>query len=359
MRRTSGGIPHVAAIIEEDLEDRDMGLEKSHIKGLADLAASILATRSVNTSEIASVLPREVKSDEERYRYIQRWLSNPRIDPIRAMKGFVPEMMEALAEDNKTVILMLDQSKIRDGFECLMVSARVGERAVPVVWRVVETKGEIGFSIQQELLKALVGLIPKGVSILLTADRFYGTANLIRLCKQLGWSYRIRLKGNLILLHEGGEIQSGEMLALGISALENATLNKSGVTTNIGVLQEEGYKEAWIIAMNEKPSKGKILDYEMRWGIEALFSDMKTRGFGITKTHLKDSKRIEKLLLVLSGSLLLGCFYRNVSEASPLKKKEERSLTSYFKEGLRRILKAIIYLTKIEPLWKYLNFVRC
>ncbi|GAB4187750.1 MAG: hypothetical protein Tsb0015_06840 [Simkaniaceae bacterium] len=106
MRRTEGGIPHVAAIIEEDLEQRDMGLEKPHIKGLADIAASILAVRSVNTSEIASVLPREVKSDEERYRYIHRFLSNHRIDPIRAMQGFVPDMMEALGEDGKTVVLM-------------------------------------------------------------------------------------------------------------------------------------------------------------------------------------------------------------------------------------------------------------
>lgn len=50
MRRTQGGIPHVAAIIEEDLEQRDMWLEKPHIKGLADIAASILSVRNVNTS---------------------------------------------------------------------------------------------------------------------------------------------------------------------------------------------------------------------------------------------------------------------------------------------------------------------
>jgi len=37
----------------------------------------------------------------------------------------------------------------------------------------------------------------------------------------------------------------------------------------------------------------------MRWGIESLFSDFKSRGFGITKTQLKYSKRIEKLILLL------------------------------------------------------------
>lgn len=302
MRKTTGGIPHIAAIIEEDLEDRDMGLEKPHIKALADIAASILAVRNVNTSELAAVLPRDVKSNEERYRYIHRFLANPRIDPIRAMEGFVPEMMEALSQDGKTVVLMMDQSKISNGFECLMISARVGERAVPVLWRVIQTEGEIGFSVQKELIEALFAMIPEGISILFTADWFYGTSHLIQLCRQLKWKYRIRLRKNLVLFHEGGEIQSGEMLKLGLPYLENVWLNQSGVKTHIGALCEEGFSDPWIIAMDEKPSQGRVLDYGMRWGIEALFSDMKTRGFGITKTQLKDCKRIERLMLILSVS---------------------------------------------------------
>lgn len=36
MRRTQGGIPHVTAIIEEDLDQRDMGLFKSHVKDLIE-----------------------------------------------------------------------------------------------------------------------------------------------------------------------------------------------------------------------------------------------------------------------------------------------------------------------------------
>lgn len=199
MRTMYGGIPHVAAVIEEDLEGRDTGLSKPHRIGLADLVASVLASRSVNTSEIASILPRAVKSDEERYRYINRWLGNKKIDPLRAMNGFVPEMMEALSENGETVVLMLDQSKISEGHECLMVSARVHERAVAVGWRVIETKGEIGFEIQQELLREIKKMVPEKVKVMLAADRFYGTAGLISLCQELNWEYRIRLNGNLNL----------------------------------------------------------------------------------------------------------------------------------------------------------------
>ena len=270
------------------------------MKGLADIAASVVSCRSINTSDLAAVLPRDVKTDEERYRYINRWLANKKILPLRVMEGFVPSMVEALGRGGQTVIFMLDQSKISEGFECLMVSARVGERAIAVGWKVIETKGEIGFTVQETLLRSIARMLPEGAKIMLAADRFYGTAALIGLCQKLKWQYRIRLKGNLILQHQGGEIKTGETLSLGLDGLEDAQLNGSKVKTSIGILQEDGHPEPWIIAMDCKPNKGRTLDYGMRWGIEALFSDMKSRGFGVTETRLKDPDRIERLLLVLA-----------------------------------------------------------
>lgn len=57
---------------------------------------------------------------------------------------------------------------------------------------------------------------------MLAADRFYGTAKLIGWCQNAGWGYRIRLKGNLILGHEGGEMTTDEALSLMPSGLEGA-----------------------------------------------------------------------------------------------------------------------------------------
>ena len=153
------------------------------------------------------------------------------------------------------------------------------------------------------LLEAVFAMMPEGINILLAADRFYGTAMLIGWCGQHDWQYRIGLKGHLILLHEGGQITTGAAAKANMTAVTNATLNESGVTTHIGILHEQGHKEPWIIAMSEPPSKGRILDYGMRWGIEPMFSDFKSRGFGITKTQLQHADRIERLILVLTIAL--------------------------------------------------------
>jgi hypothetical protein len=304
MRKQSGGVWHIAEIIADDLKDRETGLSKPLRMGLADLAASVLTCRSVNTTEIANVLPRTVKSAEDSSRFIRRWLSNSKLKPIEVMKGFIPELLYMLTSTGQVAILMLDQSKVGNGFECLMVSLRVGERAIPVAWRVKKTEGEMGYNEQEPLLKAVNDMIPKGIAIMLAADRFYGTAALIALCQSFGWQYRIRLKGNLNLFHQEGWVMNPhEAKKMKLKGLEGVRLGEKGPLINVGILHEEGHSEAWYIAMDTKPSAGRTLDYGMRWGIEALFSDLKTRGFCVTKTQLRHTDRIERLLLILTIAL--------------------------------------------------------
>lgn len=303
MRLQRGGISHTAWVIEEDLSDRDTGLHKPHIAGLADLAASALACRSANTAEWQSVLPRRVSDEESKERYIRRFLSNELIAPLAVMRGFIPEIAEMAGTNGKTIILMMDQSKISDGFECLMISLRVGERAIPVAWTVKETSGGIGFDVQKPLLDAAYAMMPEGMPVLLAGDRFYGTSALIGWCQKHQWNYRLRLRDNLILHHDGGEITTGDAAKAGMTALSDVQLNETTIKTNIGILHEKGHKEPWIIAMSDTPSKGRVLDYGMRWGIEPMFSDFKSRGFGITKTQLQHADRIERLILVLTIAL--------------------------------------------------------
>ena len=303
MRLKTGGVSRIAKLIERDLEFRDSGLSKPQLRGLADLAASVLASRSVNTTELATVLPRKVKDLESNFRYIYRWLSNEKIDPDRVMIDWNTEIMELLSQQRQTIVLMLDQSQISSGFEVLMVSLRVKERALPVLWRVVATQGEIGFDVQEPLLRAVANMIPEGAKLILMADRFYGTSALVALCQELGFGYRVRLKYNLTLLHEGGELTGHDMRKLGLSGLENAKLCGK-VLTNIGFIHEAGHDEPWLIAMDVKPSKAKTLDYGLRWGIESMFSDLKSRGLGMNKTQLKTAGRLSRLLLVLTTAMM-------------------------------------------------------
>lgn len=336
MRLLSGGVSHISSTIEDDMRFRNTTLHKSHISGLSDLAASTLACRSGNSQEWISVLPRQNCDAKSKERYISRFLSNPLISPLDVMGGYIPEIVEMAGSSDQTVILMIDQSKIRDGFECLMVSLRVAQRAIPVAWKVIETKGAIGFDVQKTLLDEVVKMMPKGVEILLSGDRFYGTASLVNWCQNQGWQYRIRLKGNLIFQHDGGEVTGNDAARMKLESLEKATFNDTNTSTNIGILHEKGHKEPWIIAMDCKPNKYKILDYGMRWGIEPMFSDFKSRGFSITKTQLKHEDRIEKLILVLTVALYWAVstgMKPNITDRKYTKKNADDPCYTYSKEG--------------------------
>lgn len=289
--------------IEEDFRARFPDYHKSRREGLCLLSALMLEVRSANLMELASALPRDIAHINERYRYVERLLSNSHIDVDALSGGYARPVLERLCANGQTIILMIDQSHINAMNEVLMLSIRVGERAIPFLWRVRSTQGNIGFEVQKEMLEAALSFIPEGADVMLAADRFYGTAMLIGWCQAAGWGYRIRLKGNLTLQHEGGEMNTGEAVKLYPEGLLNAQLYGSGVQTNIGFLHEKGHKEPWIIAMDAVPTKGRVRDYSMRWGIESMFSDLKSRGFGLMNSKIQKPERLEKLLLIMTIAL--------------------------------------------------------
>jgi hypothetical protein len=184
--------------------------------------------------------------------------------------------------------------------EVLMVSLSFGGRALPVAWRVKQTQGAIGFGVQKPLLDAVKAMLPQGVPVLLCADRLYGTPALIDWCVAAGWDYRIRLKSNLIVNHEGSEMAAGEVLSLAPEGLTAAKLNGAASATNIFALHEPGHPEPWIIAMAASPKRTSCLDYGLRWGIEAMFSDYKSRGFGLMQSQIERPERLEKLILIMA-----------------------------------------------------------
>ena len=289
--------------IEEDFKARLPGYHKSRREGLCVLSGLMLEYRTANLMGLGACLPREIVHEDKRYQYIERLLSNTHIDVDEVCGAYARDILCKIASDGQTIILMMDQSHINSLNEVLMLAIRVGERAIPFLWRVRTTQGNIGFESQKQVLDAALRFIPEGASILLAADRFYGTAALVSWCRKAGWRYRIRCKGNLTLQHEGGEITTGEAVKLCPEGLMDAELYGSGVRTNIGFLHEKGREEPWIIAMDVRPTQGRVYDYAMRWGVENMFSDLKSRGFGLMQSKIQRPDRLEKLILIMTIAL--------------------------------------------------------
>jgi hypothetical protein len=237
------------------------------------------------------------------YQWISRFLANDLVCCDEVMEPFAREVLARLADTGDPVPLILDQTKASDRHQILMLSVRWGERALPLAWRVEETAGAIGFATQKELLDVVAGWLPADQAVILLADRFYGTPEMIRWCCERGWDYRLRLKGNLVARWGARRTTTSELALSGGHYFESVVLTGKRVTTNLGIIRDPGHSDPWIIAMSAKPGYLTTLGYSARWGIEPMFSDFKSRGFGLEQTHIQYPDRLARLILVMSLAL--------------------------------------------------------
>ena len=173
-------------------------------------------------------------------------------------------------------------------------------------------------------LEVVAGLLPEGVRPVLMGDRFYGSPDLIDWCRAHGWDWRLRLKQDLLVFQGGGEATLADCLRRGEHMLIDVELTGKKARTNIAMIHEAGHPEPWIIALSEAPTVYRASDYGLRWGIEAMFPDFKSRGFGLEDSHLQRSDRMSRLILVMALALFWAVstgMWASVHAASPDEKK--------------------------------------
>src|SRR4051794_19908722 len=185
------GIVRLAAGIEAELARRSPRQRKTQRGKLALLVATMLSERSANLMDLAAV-PRPAERTDMRYQWIARLLADPRLDGDAVMQPFAEAAILHTGAAGGTVVLVLDQSKVSARHQVLMLSVRVGERALPLAWRVRETRGSIGVVQRPVLLTMVASSLPAGPTIVLIGGRFYCSPPLIPLLRYQRWGWRPR-----------------------------------------------------------------------------------------------------------------------------------------------------------------------
>jgi hypothetical protein len=135
--------------IKAELAQRLPRQRKTQRDKLAVLMATMLHVRSTNLVELAAGLPRASDRWDMGYQWISRFLANDLVCCDEVMEPFACETLARLTESGEPIPLILDQTKVSDRHQILMLSVRWGERALPLAWRVAETEGAIGFATQK------------------------------------------------------------------------------------------------------------------------------------------------------------------------------------------------------------------
>ena len=164
------------------------------------------------------------------------------------------------------------------------------------------------------------------------------------------------------MFEDGGESTVAECFARGERMLTGVELTGKRVKTNIGMVHEEGHPEPWFIAMSDAPTHGENVRLRIALGhrgdvLRLQEPRLRARGQP-TAAHRSHGSADPGH----DAGALLGRLDRHVGggERGPpgrkktpalAPKKVARSLTSFFKRGLRRIQTCLQNLCGLPDLW--------
>lgn len=297
-----GSVKRLAQEVERGLRETLPKLRKTVVNKLALAVGAMLEGQTPNTVELANLLPLETSRQDMREQWLRGLLKNPLLQSEVVMAPLACEELLKAARQGQTVLLCMDQTDLGDRMAVLMVRMGVGDRSLPLAWVAEAGPANIGFEGQRRVLERVLGWLPAGAKVLLSADRFYPSVELFAWLHAHHGHYRLRLKGNLLAdPGYGDEVTTGE-LARGVKEryLPGVQLFAQGILTNLGILHEAGHPEPWIIAMDCPPTRAAVLDYGARWAIEPTFSDFKSRGFELEDSQLEHPERLERLILIMA-----------------------------------------------------------
>jgi len=167
-------------------------------------------------------------------------------------------------------------------------------------------------------------------------------------------------------------VTTGDLTLSGAHYFQSVALTGKRVSTNIGIIHDAGHAEPWIveprgspdIAMSAEPSYLSTLEYSRRWSIEPMFSDFKSRGFGIQDMQIHYPDRLGRLILVMSLALYWAVstgMWDAAENPTPNEKSSERqprklarSKLSWLTRGLRTAVRLMLRALPLPKLWECL-----
>lgn len=270
-----------------------------HVLTLAMLIAGIVTSRKAQLSAVSAETATKAKDKSTEMR-LRRWVKHNSIDSDVVYMPFARQILETLSA--LPLVLVMDGSQIGRGCMVLMVSVLYQKRALPLCW-VVYT-GKKGHTTAQRHIEALtkaLPLIPTGAQVVLLGDAEYDTTEMLLWVKQQQhWDFVLRTSPQ-IYVQEGS--QSHPIGAYPLAKGQVFQHHQVGFTQDATVYLNlvgwwsSRYDGPLYLVTSLGNGYQSCRYYRRRFQIETFFSDQKSRGFHLHKSHLADPDRLSRLLL--------------------------------------------------------------
>lgn len=310
-----------------------------HLTTLAMLISGIVASKHTHLPAIANKVPTFTKV-ESRVKRFKRWVLNERIDFESYYLPYAQQLLTNLA--SPSLIFVMDGSEVGRGCRTLMLSVVYKNRALPITWLVAEgSKGHFSEENHITLVEQVKEITPEGAEIMFLGDGEFDGIKLQAKIESYGWKYVCRTAKDTIL-NQSDKSKTFEDLGVwpgGRITLSNVTItrNQYGPVMAIAWWDEE-YDEPIYLISNLSINEDPCAWYGKRFFIETLFSDQKSRGFNLHKSHISDPSRVAQLMIAACLAYIWIIYLGNLSKKegwNTIIHRTKRCDLSLFQLGLR------------------------
>lgn len=317
------------------------GTVARHLTTLAALISGIVGSKSTQLPNIAAKVPNGTKP-ESRVKRFARWLDNAHILEEVYFLPYADVLLRHLAV--QTVVLVMDGSGVGRGCTALMIHVVYKGRALPLAWRVRHApKGHCPEELHIALVDLISGLLPAGAQVVLLGDGEFDGTRLQHTLQQAGWSYACRTATSTIATWAGETFRLdalGSCLKPGrlVELKEVHYTREAYGPIMVLCCWAKGYQGPLYLVSNMATAEEACRWYAKRFRIETFFSDQKSRGFHIHKSHIADVQRLSRLLIAACLAYIWVVYLGSVCEKDqwrPIIHRRKRCDLSLFQLGLR------------------------
>ena len=272
---------------------------QGYVITLAMMIAGIVMGKKAQLSMMSAEIPYSAK-DKSIEKRMRRFVKHDKVDVDVTYMPFAQHILTSLAVE--PLILAMDGSQVGRGCMVLMVGVVYRSRLLPIAW--VVYKGKKGHTTAErhiEVLKKVLPLVPEKSKVILLGDAEYDTTEMLSWVQtETSW-YFVMHTSPSILVKSGDtwkkignfKVRQGRLRmipALGFTKV-------SALPANLIVWWGEEYENPIYLVSNLPNGSYACWYYWRRFRIETFFSDQKSRGFHIHKSHLSSPERISRLLI--------------------------------------------------------------
>lgn len=275
------------------------GNQARHMNTMAGMITGIVQSKRCHFEAMARKVPHPTKV-ESRAKRFSRFVQNERIDEGIYFLPFIIDLLAGLSTSGP-IVLAMDASDTGRNCLTLMVSVIYKKRAIPIVWQVVSgKKGHLPEEQHLALLERVKPLVPAGSDVIFLGDGEFDGNDLQSEINQTNWSYVCRTAKNRLICDDGDWFALDEILLQPGDCIDmpdvGITQASYGPVLVIAWWHPD-YKEPIYLVSNMECVDEACYWYGKRFRIETFFSDQKSRGFHIHKSHISDPERLARLLI--------------------------------------------------------------